>query len=244
MHIIKKTDIGKVRATNQDAVEAFMLAENAAFAIVCDGMGGANGGEVASETAVSIISEYVRSSYSYNLDNERLAQLLKNAISSANFELFRMSVDNQNLSGMGTTVVAAIIVDGYAIISHVGDSRAYLIGDDIIQITTDHSMVQSLIESGKLSLTEAKTFPDRNIITRALGIQENVISDSSIIPMKPGDSILLCSDGLTNFAETSSIFDIFQNNALSDIPDLLINTANSSGGGDNISVAIVSKERG
>lgn len=244
MHIIKKVDIGKVRETNQDAAEVFMLADNAAFAIVCDGMGGANGGEVASGTAVSIISEYVKSSYSYSLDNEQLAQLLKNAISSANFELFRMSVDNPNLSGMGTTVVAAIVAGDYAIISHVGDSRAYLVGDDIIQITTDHSIVQSLIESGKLSLTEAKTFPDKNIITRALGVQENVIADSSIIPIKPGDSVLLCSDGLTNFAETSGIFDIFKNNVLSDIPDLLIDTANSGGGGDNISVAIVARERG
>ena len=244
MQAVKKVDIGKVRDINQDAAEAFMLSDNTAFAIVCDGMGGTNGGEIASNRAVEIVTEYVKNSYSPKLDNEKMAQLLKNAILSANIELFKMSQSNQNLSGMGTTVVAALVKDDYAIISHVGDSRAYIINDDIIQITTDHSVVQSLIESGKLSLKEAKEFPDKNVITRALGVQETVISDYSIVPLKPGDYILLCSDGLTNFAETSAILDIFKKNELSDIPDLLIEFANSGGGGDNISVAIVSKERG
>ena len=161
-----------------------------------------------------------------------------------NIDNYKMSVANSTLSGMGTTVVAAIVKDDYAIISHVGDSRAYLINDDIIQITTDHSVVQSLIQSGKLTLNEAKTFPDKNIITRALGVGESVISDYSVVPLYPGDSILLCSDGLTNFADNSNILNIFKNNNLIDVPDLLIETANSGGGGDNISVAIVSKERG
>lgn len=244
MQAVKKVDIGKVRNINQDAAEAFLLSSDTAFAIVCDGMGGTNGGEIASNRAVEIITEYVKNSYSPKLDNDKLAQLLKNAILSANIELFKMSQADQNLLGMGTTVVAALVKEDYAIISHVGDSRAYIINENIIQITTDHSVVQSLIESGKLSLSEAKAFPDKNVITRALGVQQTVISDYSVVPIKPGDYILLCSDGLTNFAEASAILDIFKQNNLSDIPDLLIEFANSGGGGDNISVAIVSKERG
>lgn len=244
VQIFKKIDIGKVRNSNQDAADAFMLSPNTAFAIVCDGIGGSSGGEIASGCAVETVSEYVKNAFSVNMDNEKLTQLLKNAISSANVDLFRMSSGNNNLSGMGTTVVASIVTDNYAIICHVGDSRAYLIGDDIIQITTDHSVVQSLIESGQLSLSEAKYFPDKNIITRALGVQESVIADCSVVPINEGDSILLCSDGLTNYTEPSHILSIFKNNEIFDVPDLLIQIANSGGGGDNISVAVVTKERG
>ena len=244
MQILKKIDIGKVRKSNQDAAEVFMLSSNTAFAIVCDGIGGSSGGEIASGRAVEIVSEYVKNAFSIDMDNEKLTQLLKNAISSANIDLFRMSSEDNNLSGMGTTVVASIVTDNYAIICHVGDSRAYLIGDDIIQITTDHSVVQSLIESGQISLSEAKSFPDKNIITRALGVQESVITDCSVVPINDGESILLCSDGLTNYTEPSNILNIFNDNDILDVPDLLIQAANSGGGGDNISVAVVTKERG
>ena len=244
MQILKKIDIGKVRNSNQDAAEVFMLANNTAFAIVCDGIGGSRGGEIASDRAVQIISEYVKNAFSANMDNEKLTQLLKNAITSANINLFYMSSADNSLSGMGTTVVAAIITDNYAIICHVGDSRAYLISDDIIQITTDHSVVQSLIENGELTLSEAKAFPDKNIITRALGVQESVLADCSIVPVSEGESILLCSDGLTNYTEPSLILNIFKDNDIFDVPDLLIQAANSGGGGDNISVAVVTKERG
>ena len=244
MQLFTKIDVGKVRATNQDAADAFMLADNVGFAVVCDGMGGANGGDVASKSAIKIISDYVKNSYYTGIDNEKTAQLLKNAVSSANFEIYRLSKSDNALCGMGTTVVAAIVKQDYAVICHVGDSRAYLINDSIIQLTTDHSVVQSLIESGKLSLSEAKDFPDKNVITRALGVEENVFSDYCIVPLKRGDSILLCTDGLTNYVESTEILNSFGNNSISDTADLLIEKANSGGGGDNISVVIVSqKER-
>lgn len=244
MQLFSKVDIGKVRATNQDAADVFMLTNNVAFAICCDGMGGAKGGDIASNSALEIISEYVKNSYSPDMDNETTAALMKNAILSANYELFRISSKDAALSGMGTTVVAAIVTEKYAVVCHVGDSRAYLINDNIVQLTSDHSVVQSLIASGKLSLSEAKSFPEKNVITRALGVEEDVFPDYSVVPIKPGDSILLCSDGLTNFVEISDILNIFKENVISKVADLLINKANSGGGGDNISVVIVSAERG
>lgn len=244
MQLYSKVDIGKVRVSNQDAADAFMLDENAAFAIVCDGMGGANGGDIASSTAIKIISDYVKSSYSKGMDNQRAEQLLRNAISSANMQIYSLSQKDSSLSGMGTTVVAAIVTDEYAVICHVGDSRAYLINDNIVQITVDHSVVQELLESGKITADEARAFPEKNVITRALGVEPDVFSDSSVLPMKSGDKLLLCTDGLTNFTDTSDILDIFKTNKTEFAPDMLINAANSGGGGDNISVVIVSQERG
>lgn len=244
MQLYSKVDIGKVRASNQDAANAFLLSNDAAFAIVCDGMGGANGGDIASNHAIEIISDYVKSSFSPNMDNEKLTQLLKNAVSSANYEIYNISQKDNTLSGMGTTVVAAIIANNHAVICHVGDSRAYLVGDDILQITTDHSVVQSLIQSGKLTMSQAKSYPEKNIITRALGVEPEVFSDTSIVPIKSDERLLLCTDGLTNFTEVSDILEIFKQNQTKDVADLLIAAANSGGGGDNISVVIVSQERG
>lgn len=244
MQIFSKVDIGKVRASNQDAANAFIIDDNTAFAVVCDGMGGASGGDVASNTAVNAISDYVKSSYHSGMSNDKISQLLKNAVSSANYEIFNVSKKDEALRGMGTTVVAAIITNDHAIVYHVGDSRAYLINDDIVQITKDHSVVQSLIESGKLTMSEAKDFPEKNVITRALGVESNVIADQSIVPLNPGDALLLCSDGLTNFVDAPSILSVFKQNRIEDVADLLVDAANAGGGGDNISVVIVSKERG
>ena len=163
MKLFTRVDIGKVRASNQDAANAFMLNGDEAFGIVCDGMGGAKGGDIASNTALNMISEYVKNSYSPSMDNEKVAQLLKNALASANFELFTSSHRDETLEGMGTTVVAALARKDHAVIIHVGDSRAYLVNETITQLTNDHSIVQSLIESGKLTLTEAKNFPDKTL---------------------------------------------------------------------------------
>ena len=244
MQIFSKVDIGKVRSTNQDAVNAFMVSDNVAFAVCCDGMGGASGGDVASSNAVRIISDYVKNSYSPKMTEDQIALLLKSAIQSANYEIFTLSQAEPALSGMGTTVVCAVVSDEYAVISHVGDSRAYLVNENIVQLTSDHSVVQSLIESGKLSLSDAKTFPEKNIITRALGVEENVFPDYSVFSISPADSILLCTDGLTNFTEISDILLTFKENSVEDIANVLIDKANSGGGGDNISVVIISQKRG
>ncbi len=240
MQIYSKTDTGKMRHTNQDAYNSFELDGNTVFAIVCDGMGGANAGNIASENAVKIISEYIKRSYRKNMDFIGISSLLKSAVVSANMELYDMSLKNPDLNGMGTTAVVAAVRENSAVICHVGDSRAYLVsGDSIAQLTTDHSMVQSLVESGKLTPEQAKIHPRKNVITRALGAEENVLVDCVDVNMVKGDTILLCSDGLTNFVEVKDILKAFKNNDISVVAEFLTNCANNGGGGDNITVVTV-----
>lgn len=240
MQIHAKTDKGKVRATNQDSVYINTLSGGAAFAIVCDGMGGANAGDVASKTAVEIISNYVTNSYSPVMNSDETVKLITNAVMSANIEIFDMSQKNDSLKGMGTTAVIAVARDDYAVICNVGDSRAYLVNGELKQITRDHSMVQSLVESGKLLPEQAVNHPEKNVITRALGVEENVIADSYVIDFNDGDKILLCTDGMSNFVSGETILKTVKDNEIDKATDLLIDEANYGGGKDNITVALIS----
>jgi len=241
LQIYSKIDIGKVRHSNQDAYFTGELSDGSAIAVVCDGMGGANAGNVASETAVKGISEYILKSYRTSMDSEDIAKMFNNAISSVNIEIYDMSVKTPELSGMGTTAVVALVRDSFAVITHVGDSRAYLVGEDIIQITRDHSIVQNLIESGELTPYEAKVHPRKNVITRALGAEENVVPDCDVIEIGEGQSLLICTDGLSNFVEPSDILGTFKNNNIENVAELLVNLANENGGGDNIAVVTITK---
>ena len=215
MQIFSKTDRGRVRTDNQDAYFAGKITDDSVFAVVCDGMGGANAGNIASELAVRHISEYVIRSYRDGMDMTDTEKTLKNAIVSANISLYDKAVNNAELTGMGTTAVAAFVKDGAAVIAHVGDSRIYLVNGEIKQLTRDHSVVQSLIESGKITPEDAKVHPRKNVITRALGAEEDVAVDSDCITLSNGDTLLLCSDGLTNFLEDKDILRVFQNNDIS-----------------------------
>ena len=241
MQIFSKTDRGRVRTDNQDAYFAGKITDDSVFAVVCDGMGGANAGNVASELAVRHISEYVIRSYRDGMDMTDTEKTLKNAIVSANISLYDMAVNNAELTGMGTTAVAAFVKDGTAVIAHVGDSRIYLVNGEIKQLTRDHSVVQSLIESGKITPEDAKVHPRKNVITRALGAEENVAVDSDCLNLSNGDTLLLCSDGLTNFLDDKDILKVFQNNDISAVAEKLVETANENGGGDNITVVTVTK---
>lgn len=241
MQIFSKTDRGRVRTDNQDAYFAGKITDDAVFAVVCDGMGGANAGNVASELAVRHISEYVIRSYRDGMDMTDTEKTLKNAIVSANISLYDMAVNNAELAGMGTTAVAAFVKDGTAVIAHVGDSRIYLVNGEIKQLTRDHSVVQSLIESGKITPEDAKVHPRKNVITRALGAEENVAVDSDCLNLSNGDTLLLCSDGLTNFLDDKDILKVFQNNDISAVAERLVEEANENGGGDNITVVTVTK---
>ena len=241
MQIFSKTDRGRVRTDNQDAYFAGKITDDSVFAVVCDGMGGANAGNVASELAVRHISEYVIRSYRDGMDMTDTEKTLKNAIVSANISLYDKAVNNAELAGMGTTAVAAFVKDGTAVIAHVGDSRIYLVNGEIKQLTRDHSVVQSLIESGKITPEDAKVHPRKNVITRALGAEENVAVDSDCINLSDGDTLLLCSDGLTNFLDDKDILTVFQNNDISAVAERLVETANENGGGDNITVVTVTK---
>lgn len=241
MQIFSKTDRGRVRTDNQDAYFAGKITDGSVFAVVCDGMGGANAGNVASELAVRHISEYVIRSYRDGMDMTDTEKTLKNAIVSANISLYDKAVNNAELAGMGTTAVAAFVKDGTAVIAHVGDSRIYLVNGEIKQLTRDHSVVQSLIESGKITPEDAKVHPRKNVITRALGAEENVAVDSDCLNLSNGDTLLLCSDGLTNFLDDKDILTVFQNNDISAVAERLVEEANKNGGGDNITVVTVTK---
>ena len=239
MQIFSKSDTGLKRNENQDSVYTGFLSDNSALAVVCDGMGGANGGSVASSIAVEEIVGYIKKSYTRKLNRNSLLSLMKNAIISANMKVFELSNTNSEYEGMGTTAVVLVIRNSFALICHVGDSRAYIVNDKIRQITRDHSMVQTLLENGKLTPDEAKNHPRKNIITRALGVEKNVMPDCTEIPLELGDSVLLCSDGLNNFVDEDTILEIFKSSDISGVADSLVDKANENGGGDNITVVTV-----
>lgn len=242
MIIHSKIDKGIIRNSNQDAFIAGQLAENITFAIVCDGMGGANAGNIASEIAVKTVSEYLYNSFRDNMTLNDFERTLKNAISSANLLIFNRAVKDEALKGMGTTIVAAIVKDNDAIIAHVGDSRIYLLNDEIKQLTKDHSIVQTLIENGEISPDEAKHHPRKNVITRALGVEAEVVADFDELTLNTNDTLLLCTDGLTNYVPEANIYEIFKQNDLSLVSETLVSKANENGGGDNITVVTLTAE--
>lgn len=234
-----KTDIGVMRHSNQDDFSVSELHDGSVLAVVCDGMGGANAGNVASKKATETISSFFERSYRNGLDAQGVMALLQSAILSANIEIYDMAQKNAELTGMGTTVVAAYVSNNFTVVSHVGDSRAYLVSDSVTQLTRDHSVVQSLIESGKLTPQEARVHPRRNVITRALGIEADILVDSEEYSLSKGETLLLCSDGLSNFVSPDEIKSVFEKNPFEDVAEILVSSANKNGGADNITVVTV-----
>ena len=209
MRMYGGTDIGLVRTTNQDN---YYIDEQAKWAVVADGMGGHNGGETASTVAVSEIKAAM---------DKRLS--LTEAVSNANREVFKMSVENKTLIGMGTTVVICRVEDDVANIAHIGDSRAYLYSDGKLeQITKDHSIVQQLIDCGTITEEQAKYHPQRNLITRAVGTERNVVADINSVNLKKNDIILICSDGLSSYVEDDKIKHILEETDDISVVDKLI----------------------
>ena len=241
MRITAKTDIGKVRSTNQDSYSAGELPGGVAWAVVCDGMGGANGGNVASSVSVRMISHSIDEGYRNGMRPSSIRNMLDAAISGANACVFDMSKNDESLSGMGTTCVAALIAEGTVYISHVGDSRAYIISADgkLRQLTRDHSMVQDLVETGKITQDEARTYPGKNIITRALGVDESVCADFCQEDFNKDDILLICTDGLTNFVSDEDIIAATSDGKYFEYAERLVELANANGGGDNITVVSI-----
>ncbi len=232
------TDVGLVRSSNQDAFKNTVLADNCVLSVVCDGMGGANAGNIASKMATEIITDYVINAYSPNLTTMSVENLLRNAISSANLEIFSAANKEEKYKGMGTTVVVALIYADTAYIAHVGDSRAYLIkSDGITQITRDHSVIQELVESGQLTKEEARFHPKKNVITRAVGTLEDIIIDFDEFKIGEG-VILLCTDGLTNMLSDEEILQTFSKYELKNVADELIKSANEKISNDNVTVTL------
>ncbi len=242
MRIAAKSNKGLVRASNQDSYSAGELPGGVAWAVVCDGMGGANGGNIASVTAVRILSEHISASYREGMSSTSIKTMLSSAMYAANVSVFDMSRSVEALAGMGTTAVAAVISDGVAHIVHAGDSRAYIAGGGVFrQITKDHSIVQNMIESGQLTPEEAQFHPRKNVITRALGVSETVDVDYNEAVIEPGKMLLICTDGLTNYVSSERIIELIDTSSFSDLPEILIDEANTGGGGDNITVVVLSE---
>ena len=240
MQAYGKTDVGRVRENNQDAFICGRLPDDALFVVVCDGMGGANGGNVASALAVKVISDRIVDIYRDGLASGSIRNLLESAIAAANVEIYDTAMADLELRGMGTTVVAAIVKWRELSLAHVGDSRAYLVGPEgLEQITRDHSIVQAMVERGQLTQDEAKNHPRKHFITRALGVEETVECDYCELAIPEGTRLLICTDGLTNMVEADDIYALLQSGEEAGAPDRLIHAANMAGGSDNITAVLV-----
>ncbi len=238
--IIGKTDKGSVRHSNQDNFALRTFCDQYGYAIVCDGMGGANGGETASRIAVDSIKRTLDDTVRPNLSERSVRLMFETAIFNANYEVFTAAAEKTELNGMGTTLALALVLNNTAYIAHIGDSRIYLYGaGGLTCLTRDHSVVQNLVENGQLTPSEALKHPHRNVITRAVGVEECVDMDFDVLSLKENDLLLLCSDGLTNYVAESVIADILSSKNTLDIPQVLINAAIEGGGGDNITAVIV-----
>lgn len=240
MRIVAKTDIGLARTNNEDSYAAGELPGSVAWAVVCDGMGGAAGGNVASSTAVKIISERISSTYRKGMTANSIKNMLVSAITAANITVFDAARNNPELFGMGSTVVAVVVVDGEACIAHAGDSRAYLLSEGKLRrLTKDHSFVQEMVDSGNLTEEEANNDPRKNIITRALGVDEDIRIDFCEEFIDDKDVLLLCTDGLTNYVNSEEICEITSDGKYYEFAERLVNCANKNGGGDNITVVTI-----
>ena len=227
-----KTDTGSKRSNNQDSIyySDKPVGPLPNLYIVADGMGGHRAGDQA-----SIAVDFIKRS---TIENP--IAVLKRAMIFANNEIYKTASRDPDLRGMGTTMVAAVCQDDKLFVANIGDSRLYAIGNDIKQITMDHSLVEELIRDGKLERKKGRNHPEKNIITKAMGSKEEVIPDFFEIDINPEDKYLLCSDGLSNMVEDDEIRDIvIDNEDLRDIAQALIDRANYYGGADNISVVII-----
>jgi len=231
------SDIGKTREMNQDYM---YTSENAIgnlpnLFIVADGMGGHKAGEFASKFTVETIVESIQTS-----GQKEPVQIIEEAIQTANSKLIQKSREDETMTGMGTTVVVVTVIGDKAFVANVGDSRMYVVGKEIAQVTRDHSLVEEMVRMGELAKDAAKDHPDKNIITRAIGAAPEVVVDFFEVELYPQDYILMCSDGLTNMVEDEEIRTIIQSQRdVAERVEKLIETANSHGGQDNITVVII-----
>ena len=243
-----KTDIGSVRETNQDSFFADYLdcgiGDQVFLAVVCDGMGGANGGSVASDLAVkTFVSELcagMKNVSEENLSKDSCELLLSFAAKCANSAVYEAAQNDPDLRGMGTTLVAMMYFKNTIYAINIGDSRLYVLGEDgMCKLTRDHSYVQALVDQGKISEEQAKVHPNKNVIMRAVGTDAEVSADFfKILPDRK--MFLLCSDGLSNFVDDVSIEKtVRESDSIREAVSTLVEKANAAGGGDNITVVIV-----
>ncbi len=239
MKILSLTDIGPSRDSNQDAFDFGYFEENNGYAVVCDGMGGVSGGQIASSICIERVSSAIQKGYRKNIGIKAAKNLLESSIGVANAVIHEKAQEDISLKGMGTTVVAALVNNSIAVIAHVGDSRAYIVnGENVTQITKDHSLVQLMIDNNKITPEQAKTHPDKNIITRAVGVVNFVDVEFDIVDLKEGDKLLLCTDGLSGSLTDEDISKIIEiNGELA--AEALVKKAILNGSTDNVTAVLM-----
>lgn len=233
-----KTDRGLKRQINEDSCNVLAgLSEVPTCFVIADGMGGHKSGEVASQKAVDLVCRHLIDA---KWDIEDVSELLKNIINNVNEEIYKFSLMDESTQGMGTTLIIATIKNDKLYIGHVGDSRVYLIRDNIIKkITWDHSFTEELVKNGSITKDEAFNHPKKHMITRAVGFEADLLVDTYEIEITANDIILLCTDGLTNMIDEDVILDIIKKEEDPQVAcDTLVQNANNRGGEDNITVII------
>lgn len=236
------TDPGMVRSQNQDYYSIEKLSRDQLLVIVCDGMGGARSGNIASKMAAEAFIAEIRRTVRSNMKEERIDDMLKTALELANKAVYEQSLLSEEYKGMGTTLVAAFFQKDTVTVANVGDSRAYRFNTEGVQnITTDHSLVELMVQRGDLTREQAKNHPGKNLITRAVGTEQSVVCDLFHNQLAKGDSILLCSDGLSNvLSDQELLFEVIHGINKNDCCQRLMNIANYRGSPDNVTVVLVS----
>ena len=235
------TDPGMVRSQNQDHYAIVKLGRDQLLAIICDGMGGARSGNIASQMAVEVFVEEVKRTTRANMKPDRIDNMLEQALEMANEAVYEQSQLSEEYRGMGTTLVAAFFQKDQLTVANVGDSRAYLFNKDGVKsITTDHSLVELMVQRGEITREAAKFPPGKNLITRAVGTEAKVSCDLYHLKLNKGDSVLLCSDGLSNvMSDQDILFEVIHGVNKNDCCQRLMNIANYRGSPDNVTVALI-----
>ncbi len=230
------TDPGCVREQNQDSYQIEQLDKHTVLCVICDGMGGAKSGNVASTLAVDVFTQEVKNSWNPDLSGDRLDQMLSGAVKLANFTVYDQAQQFEEFSGMGTTLVAVLIQGKQATFVNVGDSRAYYVDKSgISQVTTDHSLVQMMVARGELTREAAKRYPGKNLITRAIGTESVVTCDIYHKRLHKGDCVLLCTDGLSNMIDEQEIlFEVAHGEQKEQCCQRLLEIAKHRGAPDNV----------
>lgn len=236
------TDPGMVRKQNQDTFHIERLQDDCLLAVVCDGMGGAKSGNVASRLATDVFTEEVKRSFSPDKTAEECERVLRSAVTLANISVFEHAQLSEEFSGMGTTLVACLIYPRAILVINVGDSRAYHFSADGVRcVTTDHSVVEMMVRRGELTPEQAKTHPSKNLITRAVGTGAQVEADVFRVKAEKGDCLLLCSDGLSNLlADQEMLFEVVHGAKKDDCCQRLLEIAKDRGAPDNVTSVLIS----
>ena len=235
------SDPGKVRIENQDAFALEKLKGENLLVVVCDGMGGAKAGNVASGLALDVFRGEILRGFKPSLKEDKIEKLLRDALELANRAVYEQAHSDEDFTGMGTTLVAAIIAGERAYILNVGDSRAYHVGEGGIRcITTDHSFVQLMVQRGEITLEQAKNHPKKNLITRAIGTEQTVEGDVFTAELAEGENLLLCTDGLSNsMADQEILFEVLHGSQKADCCRRLLEIVENRGAPDNVTAVLV-----